>query len=497
MKKMYPMLLLIFFLPVAVLAQTHFRKGYDIDYNSVGSIPGKDLNFLNFPGITNDYFTGGTTACSGGIKKITKIKQGSISQSMLNLDNGQELDIDLGLYPYATIRVQSTANTDIQMTLVLRGSATPYPERTFTIKGGGAWNIIRLDFSDQPVVTGGSTNEIHWRWNEPGTTTYPYDLNFDYIRFGDLGDPDTAVKMSMANVTPNPIIVEKEAGEQTLTLAGISNGIDVANLSLSQTNTKSSIFEGVPTFDPIQPDGSCIMKYTPKTGTIGASNMHVILKYNRGDSVIKYKSVWFDINIVTDPKMTIGTNVNAQMNQPKVNVKITAATNSIGGSSKLGVTATSTNTNLVTNLLVDGDTIKSDGTATLSFIPGLDKCGTDEITVVLTDKVTSRAKEDKVNVTVTDPSNLCVPDDTASLAKQRMKFEVYPNPASDIATIRVSDPKGYAAELIDITGRTILAFRIPAGKLESDIALDNLNPGIYFISITNGKMKSVQKLIIR
>ena len=495
MKRIYPILIPLLIFSTASYSQTHFRKGYDIDYNSTGSIPSKDLNFLDFPGVTNDYFTGGTAACSGGLKHITKLKQGGLSQAMLNMDNGQPLDIDFGLYPYATIRVQSTANTDIQMWLTLRG-AIHNQSKTFTIKGGGAWTTIRIDYSNQIGVDGGSTNEIQWGWNEPGTTTYPYELYFDYIKFGDLGDPDTAVKMGVTNVTPSPQIFEKDAGEQTIALSGITNGIDVTNLALSQTNTKSSIFEGVPTFDPIQPDGTSAIKLTSKTGTIGATNMQVLLTYNRGDTVIKYKSIWFDINIVADPKMTVPLNVNGQMNQPKVNIKITAGTNSIGGSSKLGILATALNPDLITNLKVDGDTIKSDGTATLSFIPGLDKCGTDTVTAVITDKVTSRTKEYKITVNITDPSNLCTPE-VISLASATAKLDIFPNPADDKATITLPGSNGFNLSIVDITGRTIQHILVPAGQKEITLDLSRMNAGIYFITAANGTVKSTKKLIVK
>ena len=503
MKKIYFILSCTLLFVSAAFSQTHFRKGFDITFDVTGTIPSRDLSFNKAPWLTTATFTGGATACSGGMKHLTKTEAGGASQSMLNLDNGQALDIDFGLYPYVTLRIQSTANTDIQIACQF----SQEPSKTFTVKGGGAWTIVRLDYSNQKPFPGGTSNEMKWSWTEPGTTTYPYEIYIDYIRLGGVddkgtgatgntGDPDSTVKLGITQVTPSPQVFEKDAGEQTITLSGLTNGIDVSNLSLSQTNTKGSLFEGVPTFDAIQPDGTAGLKFTSKTGTIGSTNMQVLLTYNRGDSIIKYKSIWFDINIVTDPKMTVPLTVNGQMNQPKVNIKITAGTNSIGGSSKLGILATSTNTDLITNLRVDGDTIKSDGTATLSFIPGLDKCGSDTITAVLTDNATTRSKEYKICVNITDPSNLCVPDDLM-IASLKPVLEVYPNPAEDKATITLPGDGGSELTITDLTGRIVKQVAVPVGQKEIILDLNGIPGGIYNVSVTNGALKSTKKLIIK
>ena len=463
-----------------------FRKGYDISYNTIGAIPSVVMTWdESFMG-TNVFTNEGSNPV-GGIQTITKTGAGSIVQGVMNMDNGQPLDIDFKTYPYATIRIRVSHPSDLTFNFNIKDIGNS----SQVIKGNNVWNIVRFDCNKNKIANYFS-NFIQWSMS--GESTFPYTIDIDYIKLGNLGDPDTTVKMGIAEVTPSPIIVEKDAGQQTVNLSGITNGIDVSKLSLSLTSSKGTIFESTPTFSAIQPDGTATLSFTPKTGTVGSSTEQVLLTYNSGDTVIKYKSIWFDINIATDPKMTVGTTVNAQMNQPKVNIKVTAATNSIGGSSKLKLEATATKNDLVTNITIDGDTVKSDGTATISFIPGLDKCGQDTITAVLTDKNTTRFKEYKIVVNVNDPSNLCSPEAMASVKE---KLELFPNPADDKTTVILPTEKGYTLSVVDITGRTVQQIIVNAGQTEAILDVSKLNAGIYFVSASNGSQKIIKKLTVK
>ena len=474
---------------ILLSGNAQFRKGYDITYNAVGGLLRVDHDWdETFVG-TNVLTNEGADPV-GGLKSMVKTGAGSIMQGVLNLDNGSPIDVDFLTYPYLTVRIRISHPTPVVMGFSLSNGINKTIQAT--VQGNNVWNTIRLDYS-QFKIASYNNNFIKISFVS-GETTFPYNIDIDWERIGNLGDPDSTKKISMTDVT-TPVVVEKNAGQQTINLTGISNGTDVSKLSLSLISSKASIFEGTPVFSAIQPDGTATLTFTPKTEVIGSSNEQVLLKYNDGDSIIKYKSIWFDVTIISDPKMTIGTTVNAQMNQPKVNIKITAATNSIGGSSKLGIVATPTNTALITNLKVDGDTIKSDGTATLSFIPGLDTCGTDIISVVLTDLATSRTAEYEVTVNVTDPSNQCVPG--GAIHKTASPVNVYPNPADDEITIGLPDADGYQVFVSDITGRIIASVSIPAGQTEYKMDISNQPSGLYFISASNEKSKLMQKLIIR
>ena len=197
---------------MSVFSQTHFIKGFDVTYDVVGTIPSRDMFCTNncpWDVAAGNYISGGDVAPSGGMKHLTKIKAGGILQSVLNMDNGQPLDIDLGLYPYLTMRIQSTATKDITLNIAFQ--TTPGINKTFTVKGNGKWNIIRIDFSDQPTLGGGTAGVINWSFTEPAGTAYSYEIYIAYMRCGGVddtgtcatgntGDPDSTVKIGMTTL---------------------------------------------------------------------------------------------------------------------------------------------------------------------------------------------------------------------------------------------------------------------------------------------------------
>ena len=147
---------LLFFVLLTLAVSAQFRKGYDVSFNATGLIPSVDMSF-NASFMGTNVFTNEAAACSGGLKTITKTAAGSRVQGMLNLDNGQPLDIDFKTYPYATIKMRVSHAGTLTYNFSIQGIGNA----TKTIQGGNVWNIVRFDFNNNNIKSYAS-NEIQW-----------------------------------------------------------------------------------------------------------------------------------------------------------------------------------------------------------------------------------------------------------------------------------------------------------------------------------------------
>lgn len=88
--------------------------------------------------------------------------------------------------------------------------------------------------------------------------------------------------------------------------------------------------------------------------------------------------------------------------------------------------------------------------------------------------------------------------DVEEIQVQNSPFNLYPNPAVDFVTLEIKKPGNtkYIIEVFDIHGKKIrnLANNIPVSTLQFDVS--SFYSGVYFISVTEGKWKTVKKLIV-
>ncbi|MBL7827911.1 MAG: T9SS type A sorting domain-containing protein [Saprospiraceae bacterium] len=77
-------------------------------------------------------------------------------------------------------------------------------------------------------------------------------------------------------------------------------------------------------------------------------------------------------------------------------------------------------------------------------------------------------------------------------------FELAPNPASDLAVLTIAEPLASDAEvtLYDMTGRALRTWQMPAGAYSMRLDLHELPKGVYAVSIENGRLKGVKKLVV-
>lgn len=79
-------------------------------------------------------------------------------------------------------------------------------------------------------------------------------------------------------------------------------------------------------------------------------------------------------------------------------------------------------------------------------------------------------------------------------------FEIFPNPAKETATVHLNSTKSLVTNLIifNALGEIVQQKEVALteGKNKIDLDIENLNSGIYFVSIKNGETSISKKLII-
>jgi len=78
--------------------------------------------------------------------------------------------------------------------------------------------------------------------------------------------------------------------------------------------------------------------------------------------------------------------------------------------------------------------------------------------------------------------------------------DVYPNPAADYITISPEEAalnSDYKVEIIDLSGRTIMVFRLDQFELNSQVDISTLDRGSYMLRISGGGRVAVKKLVKR
>ena len=78
----------------------------------------------------------------------------------------------------------------------------------------------------------------------------------------------------------------------------------------------------------------------------------------------------------------------------------------------------------------------------------------------------------------------------------KAEFSIFPNPSKGILNVRLSEnPQQNAIlTLTDVQGRTILSQRM--ASMNETLQIDHLQDGVYFVSINNGKQKTVKKIVL-
>jgi hypothetical protein len=76
------------------------------------------------------------------------------------------------------------------------------------------------------------------------------------------------------------------------------------------------------------------------------------------------------------------------------------------------------------------------------------------------------------------------------------EVKVFPNPASEIFTIsKVADSGKTLVSIYDVMGRVVKQLDFKEKELQ--LSVENFQPGIYYLKISEGKKQTTKKLIVK
>jgi hypothetical protein len=112
----------------------------------------------------------------------------------------------------------------------------------------------------------------------------------------------------------------------------------------------------------------------------------------------------------------------------------------------------------------------------------------------ITDLVNSQAER-----TVTTIGGACWPTNFNGIVEPQnnLFFHLVPNPAKEQVTIYLQNPTGknVTAEIFDYSGKVVLSMNLNSNQLKTNINLNELSDGIYFVKLSNESFYRVQKLV--
>ena len=71
---------------------------------------------------------------------------------------------------------------------------------------------------------------------------------------------------------------------------------------------------------------------------------------------------------------------------------------------------------------------------------------------------------------------------------------MYPNPAAEFTNL-IGKPISNTAQLLDIKGQVVKSFSLDVNAIQQQIPLNEIEPGIYFLTIVGNKEKQVLKIV--
>jgi hypothetical protein len=76
------------------------------------------------------------------------------------------------------------------------------------------------------------------------------------------------------------------------------------------------------------------------------------------------------------------------------------------------------------------------------------------------------------------------------------EVKVYPNPASEMVTIsNASNSEKSSVSIYDVMGRVVKQLDFKGKELQ--LSVENFQPGIYYLKISEGKKQTTKKLIVK
>lgn len=233
--------------------------------------------------------------------------------------------------------------------------------------------------SYKPLANKSGSAEITVSVKEDGTVNNTIERIFT-IAVLPVNDPPT-----LDNLPAAPIVINEDAGLQTLTLTGISaGGGETQPLTITAVSNNPGIIPN-PTVGSIT-NGTAILSYAPLADKNGLVTITVTVDDGQVENNTISKSFQVDVSPVNDPPTLdaiTGSPFTINEDAPTQTITLTGITAGGGETQTLVLSAISSNQTIVKNPTItytQGNT-----SATLSYTPEPDKSGTVTITVFVDD----------------------------------------------------------------------------------------------------------------
>jgi hypothetical protein len=294
----------------------------------------------------------------------------------LNPLNNVSINENAGPQTVSLSGISSGSINESQTLLVTASSSNPglIPVPVVTYTSPNATGSVA--FTPVPFASGAATITV--TVNDGGASNNVVSRSFT-VTVNPVNQPPTL--NTLANVTIN-----ENAGQQTVSLSGISSG--ATNESQTLTVTASSSNSGLipaPTVTYTSPNASGSIRFTPLALGFGTSTITVTVNDGGASNNIVTRSFTVTVNPVNQtPTLSSLANVTVNQNAGAQSIALSGISSGATNESQtLAVTATSSNPTLVPAPSVTYTS--PNPTGSLSFTPNASASGTANITVTVND----------------------------------------------------------------------------------------------------------------
>lgn len=287
---------------------------------------------------------------------------------------------------------------------------------------------------------------------------------------------------SFATLTPNPVHVAEEAGQQSLTITGITPGAsEVQNLQFTVVSDNPTLIAGG-SVDYTNGQTTGDLQFFVEPGQFGTAHLTVTVTdpgldgnfATTGDNLTHVQVLTVEVAPVNDPPTLNAINaLTIAEDSGLFSVGLSGITAGPNETQHLVVTASSSNTNLISNPFVSYTSPNTTGT--LQMLPLANQFGTVTITVTVTDGGLD--------------NNLATTGDNGTFQRT---FDITITPTNDVPTIdAIPDPdpilEDSGEQIINMTGISagggesqaleIVAFSDNT-DLIANVQVDYISPGV-------------------
>jgi hypothetical protein len=209
--------------------------------------------------------------------------------------------------------------------------------------------------------------------------------------------------------TISNVVINENAGAQTMNLNGISSGAtnEIQTLNITATSSNPSLIPA-PTVNYVSPKWRGTLSFTPLPNATGTATITVTVNDGQATNNLVTQTFTITVNaVIQSPTLNPISNFSLTENAAAQTVSLTGISSGIpGGKQTITITATTSNGALIPTPKIKYTGPNSAGT--LTFAPGKNATGTATITVTINNGQTTNTRTFTVtvNAIVTQPPTL-------------------------------------------------------------------------------------------